>query len=150
MILKNRSGQDGNSAIIVLVIVIVLLVLFAGILDVCRILISRERTRNAADAISLAVAQEMIFLEYQGLDIIAKEMACRHGCRLESLNVTYDMVTVSAVSEVELLFLDKIWHGGLKTIRSISAAEITYPWDSRLGLCRYYGFNFMDGRNKSR
>ena len=56
-------------------------------LDVCRILILREQTRNAADAISLAVAQEMIFFEYRALDIIAEKIADRHRCRLESLNI---------------------------------------------------------------
>ena len=146
-IVKNRCIQDGNSAIVVLVIVIFLLVLFVGILDVCRILISRERTRNAADAVSLAVAQELIFLDYGELDTIAKEMASEHGCRLESLNVTYDIVTASAVCEVELLFLDRFWHRDAGTIRSVSAAEVIYPWDSRLGLCRYYEFNLMNRDN---
>ena len=147
MISGNRSGQDGSSAVVVLVIAIALLILFAGILDVCRILVARERTRNAADAISLAVAQEMIFHKYQGLDIIAAEIAGRYGCRLESLNVTYDMVTVSVVSEIELLIPERFWHSGTGTIMAVSAAEVTYPWDRRLGLCRYYEFNFIDRSN---
>ena len=143
MISRRKSGQDGSSAIVVLVIVIVFLVLFAGVLDVCRILAVRERTRNAADAISLAVAQEMIFLEYQGLEIIAVQMAGRHGCRLESLNITYEGVTVSVAREIELLVLNRLRHRETWTIKSASAAEVTYPWDRGLGLCRYYEFNFI-------
>ncbi len=147
MISRRKSGQAGSSAIVVLVLVVVFLVLFTGLLDVCRILAGRERTRNAADAIALAVAQEMIFCQYQGLDIIAVQMAGRHGCRLESLNITYEGVEVSVVSEVELLIMKRFWHKGAGTIRSVSAAEVTYPWDRGLGLCRYYEFNFMGRGN---
>ncbi len=140
---KIRGKQDGSSAVVILVMILVFLVLFTGILDVCRILICRERTRNAADAAALAVAQEMVFFEYQELGIIAEKMARRHKCRLESLNITYDMVTVSAVSEIKLLLLDK-FTGDAWNIRSVSSAEVTYPWDRQLGLYRYYEFNFMD------
>jgi hypothetical protein len=147
MVSRGKSGQAGSSAILVLVMVMVFLVLFAGVLDVCRILAVRERTRNAADAISLAVAQEMIFCQYQELDIIAVQMAGRHGCRLESLNITYEEVTVSVVSEVELLIMKRFWDRGIGIIRSVSAAEVTYPWDKRLGLCRYYEFSFMGRGN---
>ncbi len=147
MVSRGKSGQAGSSAIVVLVIVMVFLVLFAGVLDVCRILAVRERTRNAADAVSLAIAQEMIFCQYQELDIIAVQMAGRHGCRLESLNITYEEVTVSVVSEVELLIMKRFWQGGTRIIRSASAAEVTYPWDRGLGLCRYYEFNFMGRGN---
>jgi len=136
-----RGRQDGSSAVVILVMILVFLVLFTGILDVCRILICRERTRNAADAAALAVAQEMVFFEYQELESIAEKMARRHRCRLESLNITYDMVTVSAVSEIKLLdrFTGDAWN-----IRSASSAEVIYPWDRRLGLYRYYEFSFMD------
>lgn len=147
MISGKKSGQAGSSAIVVLVMVMTFLVLFAGILDVCRILAIRERTMNAADAISLAVAQEMIFLEYHGLEIIAVQMAGRHGCRLESLNITYERIEVSVVSEVELLIMKRFWQRGTGIVRSVSAAEVTYPWDRGLGLCRYYEFNFMDRGN---
>ncbi len=144
MVIKERRGrQDGNSAIVILVMVIVFLVLFASVLDVCRILICRERTRNAADAAALAVAQEMVFFEYQELESIAGKMVDSHSCRLESLNITYDMVTVSAVSEIKLLILDR-FTGDAWNIRSASSAEVIYPWDRRLGLYRYYEFSFMD------
>lgn len=143
MIRGKRYGQDGSSAVVILVMVIVFLVLSVSVLDVCRILICRERTRNAADAISLAVAQEMVFFEYRELDSIAEEMAGRYRCRLESLNITYDMVTASAVSDIKLLLLDR-FRDDLWNVRSVSSAEITYPWDRRLGLYRYYEFGFMD------
>ena len=140
---KIRGKQDGSSAVVILVMILVFLVLFTGILDVCRILICRERTKNAADAAALAVAQEMVFFEYQELGIIAEKMARRHSCRLESLNITYDMVTVSAASEIKLLLLDR-FTGDAWNIRSVSSAEVTYPWDRRLGLYRHYEFSFMD------
>ena len=133
--------QDGSSAVVILIMIIIFLVLFASVLDVCRILICREHTRNAADAISLAVAQEMIFLEYRELDNIAEKMVGRYRCRLESLNITYDTVTVSTVSEIKLLLLDR-FRDDAWNIRSASSAEVTYPWDRRLGLYRYYEFNF--------
>ena len=142
MIYKRKGRQDGNSAVVILVMVIFFLVLFTGILDVCRILICRERTRNAADAISLAVAQELIFFEYRELDIIAEKMAGRYKCRLESLNITYDTVTVSTVSDIKLLFLDR-FRDDIRNVRSASSTEIIYPWDRRLGLYRYYEFSFM-------
>ena len=138
-----RGRQDGSSAVVILVMVLVFLVLFTGILDVCRILICRERTRNAADAAALAVAQEMVFFEYHELESIAEKMAGRYRCRLGSLKITYDMVTVSAVSEIKLLFLDR-FTGDAWNIRSASSAEVIYPWDRRLGLYRYYEFGFMD------
>lgn len=143
MIYKRKGRQDGNSAVVILVMVIFFLVLFTGILDVCRILICRERTRNAADAISLAVAQELIFFEYRELDIIAEKMAGRYKCRLESLNITYDTVTVSTASDIKLLLLDR-FRDDVWNVRSASSAEVIYPWDRRLGLYRYYEFNFMD------
>ena len=143
MIRAIRWRQDGSSAIMILVMVIIFLVLFAGVLDVCRIIIYRENTKNAADAISLAVAQEMVFFGYQKLDSIAENMAGMYRCRLGSLNITYDTVTASAVSEIRLLLLDRftddVWN-----ISSVSSVEITYPWDRRLGLYRYYEFSFTD------
>ena len=142
MIYKRKGRQDGNSAVVILVMVIFFMVLFAGILDVCRILICRERTRNAADAISLAVAQELIFFEYRELDIIAEKMAGRYKCRLESLNITYDTVTVSTASDIKLLLLDR-FRDDIRNVRSASSTEIIYPWDRRLGLYRYYEFSFM-------
>ncbi len=66
MIKARRWRQDGSSAVMILVMVIIFLVLFAGVLDVCRIIIYRENTKNAADAISLAVAQEMVFFGISG------------------------------------------------------------------------------------
>jgi len=143
MIYKRKGRQDGNSAVVILVMVTVFLVLSVSVLDVCRILICRERTRNAADAISLAVAQELIFFEYRELDIIAEKMAGRYKCRLESLNITYDTVTVSTVSDIKLLFLDR-FRDDIRNVRSSSSTEIIYPWDRRLGLYRYYEFSFMD------
>jgi hypothetical protein len=147
MMIKVRGGrQDGSSTVLILVIVIIFLVLFAGVLDVCRILLCREHTKNAADAMSLAVAQEMVFFEYEELDSIAEKIACRYKCRLESINITCDMVTVSAVSEIKLLLLDS-FRNDVCHIESISSAEITYPWDAELGLCRYYEFSFIDKNN---
>ena len=139
-----RYVQDGSSTVVILIMIIIFLVLFAGVLDVCRIFICRENTRNAADAVSLAVAQEMVFFEYHHeLESIAEEMARRHRCRLESLNITYDKATASVVSEIKLLLLDRfgddVWN-----VRSVSSTEVTYPWDGRLGLYRYYEFSFMD------
>lgn len=146
MIKIRRRGQDGSSTVVILILLMIFLVLFAGILDVCRILIYREHTRNAADAISLAVAQEMIFFEHQRLESIAEEMVGSYRCRLESLNITYDMVTVSAVSDVKLLLLDR-FRDDVWNVRSASSTKITYPWDTGSGLYRYYEFSFMDKNN---
>jgi len=143
MIRAIRWRQDGGSAIMILVMVIIFLVLFAGVLDVCRIIIYRENTKNAADAISLAVAQEMVFFGYRELDSIAEKMAGMYRCRLGSLNITYDRVTASAVSDIRLLLLDR-FRDDVWNIRSVSSVEITYPWDRRLGLYRYYEFSFTD------
>ncbi|MFC2144916.1 TadE/TadG family type IV pilus assembly protein [Actinomycetota bacterium] len=145
MVINARRGrQDGSSTVVILITVMVFLVLFASILDVCRVLIYREHTRNAADAISLAVAQEMIFFEYQEPVIIAEKIADSHSCRLESLSMDYDMVSVTIASEVELLFLNRFRHDNKWTVRSASGAKVTYPWDIESGLCRYYEFSFMD------
>ncbi len=143
MIRAIRWRQDGSSAIMILVMVIIFLVLFAGVLDVCRIVIYRENTKNAADAISLAVAQEMVFFGYRELDSIAEKIAGMYRCRLGSLNITYDRVTASAVSDIRLLLLDR-FRDDAWNIRSVSSVEITYPWDRRLGLYRYYEFSFTD------
>ena len=147
MMIKVRRGrQDGSSAVVILIMIIIFLVLLASVLDVCRILIYREHTKNAADAISLAVAQEIIFFEYRELESIAEKMAGNYRCKLESLNITYDMVTVSAVSDINLLLLDR-FRDDLWSVGSVSSAKITYPWDTGLGLYRYYEFSFMDKNN---
>ena len=147
MMIKVRRGrQDGSSAVVILIMIIIFLVLFASVLDVCRILICREHTRNAADAISLAVAQEIFFFEYWELDSIAEKMAGSYRCRLGSLNITYDVVTVSATSEINLLFLDR-FRGEVWNVGSVSSTKITYPWDRQLGLYRYYEFSFTDKNN---
>jgi hypothetical protein len=146
MIKIRRVRQDGSSAVVILIMIVIFLVLFASVLDVCRILIYREHTKNAADAISLAVAQEIIFFEYRKLESIAEKMAGNHRCRLELLNITYDMVTVSAVSDINLLLLDR-FRDDVWSVRSVSSAKITYPWDTGLGLYRYYEFSFMDKNN---
>ncbi len=70
-------------------------------------------------------------------------MAGMYGCRLGSLNITYDRVTASAVSDIRLLLLDR-FRDDVWNIRSVSSVEITYPWDRRLGLYRYYEFSFTD------
>jgi hypothetical protein len=146
MIKIRRVRQDGSSAVVILIMIIIFLVLFASVLDVCRILIYREHTKNAADAISLAVAQEIIFFEYRELESIAEKMAGNYRCRLELLNITYDMVTVSTVSDINLLLLDR-FRDDIWSVRSVSSAKITYPWDTGLGLYRYYEFSFMDKNN---
>ncbi|MFC2159109.1 pilus assembly protein TadG-related protein [Actinomycetota bacterium] len=147
MVISARRGrQEGSSAVVILIMIIIFLILFAGIFDVCRILMYREHTRNAADAISLAVAQEMVFFEYRELNSIAEKMAGNYRCRLESLNITYDLVTVSVVSEIKLLLLDR-FRDDVWNVESVSSAEITYPWDTRLGLYRYYEFSFTDNNN---
>jgi hypothetical protein len=53
------------------------------------------------------------------------------------------MVTVSAVSDIKLLLLDR-FRDDVWNVRSASSTEITYPWDRRLGLYRNYEFSFMD------
>lgn len=132
----------GNIAIVVLIGVIVFMVLFTFIIDACLMLVGRERTKTAADAIALAIAQEMLFLNYQELYILAEEVAKKHNCRAGLIDIKYDMIYASAVSEIELLLLDVLWPTDLEIISSISSVEIIYPWDIDFGLCRHYEFNF--------
>ena len=144
MIKRISRRNGGNSSVPILIAVLIFMVLSASVADISRIFILREQTKNAADSISLSVAQEMFFFDYHALDRIAESMAAKHKCELESLDIDGNTVSVTVSGKVKLLFLDRLKHKDVWTVRSGSSVEVIYPWDMRSGLCRYYEFNLKD------
>jgi hypothetical protein len=118
--------------------IFILLALF----ELCCIYMVREETKAVSDSIALAVSQELLFFEHEGLDLIAKKMAEMSGCRLSRLDIGYDVIKVSVEKDIRIEMLARIGLGKLKTISSSSSAKITYPWDKKMGLCDYYEFGY--------
>ncbi len=78
MLLENLKAKNkGNISFLTLAVVVIFTVLFLLIFDLCRIFIAREETKNASDAASLAVAQNLLFFENLNCNKIARPMDIR-------------------------------------------------------------------------
>src|SRR4030043_2266434 len=138
MLLKNLKAQNrGNISFLTLAVVIVFSVLFLLIFDLCQVFIAREETKNASDAVSLAVAQNLLFFEDSYCNMIAEELARKNNCVLVEYSYDYDNVIVTVEKTPDFVLIDKFMTKN-SSIRSTSKTNVIYPWDDRFGYCKTY------------
>jgi secretion/DNA translocation related TadE-like protein len=142
MLLKNfKLKNSGNISFLVLAVLAVFSFLFLVIFDICRIFAVREETKKASDAVSLAVAQNLLFFENQDCCRIAEEVAELNDCSLAKCSCGYDEVIVTVEKKVEFVFLDRFIRKS-STAASSSTARIMYPWNEQFGYCDSYMFSY--------
>ena len=140
--IQNIIMQDsGNTALLVLVIVVILSILFLVVLDICQVFKVREETKNASDAASLAVAQNLLFFEKPDCIKVAEEVTRLNNCILVECICSYDSVTVTVEKSVKFFLIDK-FIGGDSMVKSTSKTEVVYPWDEKFNYCDSYRFSF--------
>jgi len=135
--------ERGNISLIFLSAAVVVLMVLMLLFDLCRVFAARERTKNASDAVVLAVAQDLIYFNQQERWALAEEVVCFYGCSLVSLSVGYDGVEAEVKREVNLVLVDRIIPG-TGTVYSKSRSEVVYPWDIRFNYCDYYKFDYRE------
>ncbi len=141
MLLKNlKIKNKGNISILTLAAVLVFAVLFLLIFDLCNIFIAREITKNASDAASLAVAQNVLFLENQNLNEMAGKAAGMNGCVLVECKCDYDEIQVTVEKELDFILIGRLMPG-YSRVRSTSKTKIIYPWGEQFDYCRSYRFS---------
>ena len=91
--------QDGSVSVIVAAIVAAMVILALGAADLARVLVAASRAQTAADAASLAAAQELALPSDRTPQEIAAEYAARNdaevarcACEEGSLEATVDVV----------------------------------------------------------
>jgi secretion/DNA translocation related TadE-like protein len=91
--------QDGSVSVIVAAIVAAMVVLGLGAADLARVLVAASRAQTAADAASLAAAQELALPSDRSPEEIAAEYAARNAaelvrcaCEEGGLEATVDVV----------------------------------------------------------
>ena len=142
MLLKDLNRRnEGNISFLVLAAVIIFSILFLLIFDLCQVFLAREETKNASDAISLAVAQNLLFFEDSYCNMIAEELARKNNCILVEYSYDYDNVIVTVEKTPDFVLIDKFMTKN-SSIRSTSKTNVTYPWDDRFGYCKTYKFGY--------
>lgn len=93
------NEQDGSVSVIVAAIVAAMVILGLGAADLARVLVTVSRAQTAADAASLAAAQELALATDRSPEELAAEYAARNaaelvGCDCEegTLEATVDVV----------------------------------------------------------
>ncbi len=138
-----KNNRKGNISILALVSVIFITFLFLLVFDLCQIFIARENTKNASDAASLAVAQNLVFFESKNLREIAQKVVEKNKCILVDCIYDYDEVVVIAEEELNFILISK-FTSKYNRVQSISKTEVIYPWDRRFGFCKYYKFDYKN------
>ena len=142
MLLKELNTQNrGSISFFVLAVVIIFSILFLLIFDLCQIFVAREETKNTADAVSLAVAQNLLFFEDSYCNMIAEELARKNNCVLVEYSYDYDNVIVTVEKTPDFVLIDKFITKN-SSIRSTSKTSVIYPWDDRFGYCKTYEFGY--------
>ena len=118
------TGQKGNITIFTVIFVIVCIFMLLSLFDMCLVYIVREDTKMVSEAIALAIAQELLFFEYEGIEKLAEDIAMQNGMYLSEIIIEYDTVEVSLEKNINLAILDRIGMGNLKTVRSSSRASL--------------------------
>jgi secretion/DNA translocation related TadE-like protein len=140
MLLNNLRIQNrGNVSLLALVAVTVFAVLFMFIFDFCQIFIAREATKNASDAASLAVAQDLLFFENHDCSGAAEKVAASNNCVLVECICDYDEVTTTVEKKLDFILIGKLIPGHSE-IRSSSKVKVIYPWEEQFNHCRSYEF----------
>jgi uncharacterized membrane protein len=133
--------ERGNISFLAITVVLLISFIFAVIFDLCQIYVAREQTKNLSDGIALALAQDILFFDRDRFEYARKDFLNDAGLKVVDCAITYDKVQVSAEKKMNLVLLDRMMPS-LGTIRSVSLAEVIFPWDRSLGNCDYYKFDY--------
>ena len=136
--LKNTKG---NLSILMALITLMAALFFVSVFDIFQLYIAREHTKNASDAIALAVAQNLLFFEEDEIFIITDEISKKNDCEIDSIKFSYEEITVTTVKTVKFIFAGKILkNNGM--VYSTSRVKVIYPWDEKFKNCDWFEFDF--------
>ena len=101
---KNKGKDNGNISMLALFLTMFFAFLFMVCIDLCRIYIARELTKDAADAASLSIAQNLLFFENFDYKNAAEEISSKNKCELVECYLDYDEVVVSHGEKTKFYF----------------------------------------------
>ena len=139
--IKNKGKEKGSISLLALFLTIFFAFIFMLCIDLCRIYVARELTKNAADSASLSIAQNLLFFENFDYESTAKKISSGNNCELAECYLDYDEVVVITEKKVSFILVDKFFPEHC-TVKSTSKAKIIYPWDDYFGFCKSYEFDF--------
>jgi len=135
------KNTKGNLSILMALITLMAALFFVSVFDIFQLYIAREHTKNASDAIALAVAQNLLFFEEDEIFIITDEISKKNDCEIDSIKFSYEEITVTTVKTVKFIFAGKILkNNGM--VYSTSRVKVTYPWDEKFKNCDWFEFDF--------
>ena len=140
--MKLKDNENGNISMIVLVFIVFICIFLIIILDFSNIFIKREKTENIAEMLSLAVSQELLSFEYEGIniaDILNTEYENINNYEID-INIYYDEVSVTAKAPLNLFFVNRLMKKN--SISSTATAKILYPWGEDFEYCKKFKFSF--------
>jgi uncharacterized membrane protein len=124
-IIKKFNSQIGNLTILSITVAMILLLFTPFIIDVAVLLKTRADAKSAADAASLAAAQEILFLE-NGEDV-ARDVAEMNNAKFISYFVENNETVVTVSKTANLIFIDNLIKNSIE-IKATSSSEIRFPW----------------------
>ncbi len=137
--MKNRAS--GNISVLALVLVFLFAFLSFALGDICRIFVARETTKNAADAVALAVSQDILFFDTSDVFNTAKVIAEQNDCKLTDIEFSYDEVNATVEKKLDFMVLKGIYPDGC-VVYSSSCSRVIFPWDEYFGFCESYKFDY--------
>ena len=140
-ILPVLKSSKGNLSILLVLLIFASALLFVSLFDVFQLYIAREHTKNASDAVALALAQNLLFFDEDEILIITDEISKKNKCEIESISFGYDEITATAAKKVKFIFAGKIFKSK-DTVYSTSRVKVIYPWDERFKNCDSFHFDF--------
>ena len=137
------SDKKGNISLISITAVLIISFLFLLLFDLSSIFIARAKSKKAADAAALAIAQDILFIDTENIKNTTNIIELDNKCRIKEVYINYDKVTVTAEKSVNFFLLGIF---GIKdlSISSVSSSKILYPWDEIFGLVERYRFNYSN------
>lgn len=120
------SSQIGNLTILSITVAMILVLFTPFIIDVAILLKTRADAKSAADAASLAAAQEILFLE-NGEDV-ARDVAEMNNTKLISYSVENNETVVTVSKTANLIFIDNLIKNSIE-IKATSSSEIRLLWE---------------------
>ncbi|MBA7602830.1 hypothetical protein ES703_09926 [subsurface metagenome] len=120
------SSQIGNLTILSIAVAMILILFTPFIIDVAILLKTRADAKSAADAASLAAAQEILFLE-NGEDV-ARAVAEMNNTKLISYSVKNNETVVTVSKTANLIFIDNFIKNSIE-IKATSSSETRFPWE---------------------
>jgi len=120
------SSQIGNLTILSIAVAMILILFTPFIIDVAILLKTRADAKSAADAASLAAAQEILFLE-NGEDV-ARAVAEMNNTKFISYSVKNNETVVTVSKTANLIFIDNFIKNSIE-IKATSSSETRLLWE---------------------